>query len=340
MEEEESLFQPLLMQYFTENELVDLHIKIIELHQTLLAQPRICEDKICDTKSILRAPNEVIVKILSLLDVNDLISISQTCKRLQLLSFTPTLWKHLHISNWINKIYTNFTPNPITPYSNLPISKPENFIEREQQILTFVIKKVIPLCGHSIESLVLVDSDSVRSSMLLTILQSCKNIHYLDLSRSNVDDMVFGLPHLALNLPNLVHINLTNCRALTDKTLKRLSRAICYPSFSSNRDTPVHSLNSSPLKFLSLSGCHQVTCTGMKSLLSTKSFDELIHLDFSGCPSIGGAILSNLVDLCPNLDPENIFYCDNITDGPSPHLTSGCLNRGDPTKFCCMQMMD
>ncbi|KAI6647604.1 RUN domain-containing protein [Oopsacas minuta] len=337
MEEEECIFQPLLMQYFTENELIQLHIKIIELHQTLSSPPstRKSYDNSCH---IIHAPNEVIVKILSHLAIRDLLTVSQSCKRFQILSYTPVLWKNLHVSNWANRIYTNKIP-PMIPLGKHSIDSFES-AERVQTILTFIIKKVIPLCGNSIESLVVNSIQSVRSNMLLTILQACPNIQHIDFSYTDINDLVFGQPHLALKLPNLTHINLTNCHSITDKTLQRISRAICYPSSTANRDTPDGFNIYSPLKFLSLSGCYRLSCTGFKSMLTTRIFDDLVYLDLSGCPNVGGNVLSSLVNQCPNLDPENLYYCDNTLDGPCADIASGCLNRGDSNKFCCMQMLD
>ena len=335
MEEEESLFQPLLMQYFTEKELVQLHIKIIELHQTL-SSPSVTRKISDDPCHILSVPNEVIVKVMSNLSVRDLLSVSQSCKRFQLLSYTPTLWKHLHISNWANRIYNN----PMLPI--LHVEKPPDgsfeCAERAHTILTYVIKKIIPLCGSSIESLIVSNINSVRSTMLLTILQACPNLQYIDFSYSDIIDSAFGLPHLSLKLPNLTHVDLTNCQSITDKTLQRISRAMCYPSSAVNRDTPEDFNEYSLLKYLSLSGCYRITRTGFESMLSKRIFDELVHLDLSGCPNIGGSILSNFVSQCPNLEPENLYYCDNILDGPCGNFASGCLNCGDGTKFCCMQM--
>ena len=338
MEEEESLFQPLLMQYFTEDELIQLHIKIIELHQTLTTPPSVRKSIKDDFCHMLSTPNEVLVQILSLLDVRALLRVSQSCKRLQILSFTPILWKHLQVTNWINKVYNNHIPPNVIQNQLSPDSF--ELVERAQTTVTYIIKKVLPLCGHSIETLVLNNIQSVRSNMLLTILQACPNLLHINFSNTNIDDFVFGQPHLALKLPNLNHIDLTNCPSVTDKTLQRLSRAMCYPSSATNRDTPDDYRIYSPVKFLSLSGCYRLSSTGIESLLVTRIFDELVHLNLSGCPYIGGKVLSSLVTQCPNLEPENLFYCDNILDGPCPYLATGCLNRGDGTKFCCMQMLD
>ena len=337
MEEEESLFQPLLMQYFSEKELIQLHIKIIELHQTLSSPPvtRKISDDPCH---ILFVPNEVIVKVLGNLTVRDLLSVSQSCKRFHLLSYTPVLWKHLHISNWVNKIYNNPFP-PIFPFEKPPDGSFES-AERAHEILTYIIKKIIPLCGGSIESLIVRNISSIRSIMLLTILQACPNLQYIDFSYTDIDDLAFGRPHLALKLPNLAHIDLTNCQSITDKSLQRISRAMCYPSSIADQDTPDDFNIYNPLKYLSLSGCYHITCVGLKSMLSTRIFDELVHLDLSGCPSIGGNILSSLVSQCPSLEPENLYYCDNILDGPCANFASGCLNRSDGNRFCCMQMLN
>lgn len=89
------------------------------------------------------------------------------------------------------------------------------------------------------------------------------------------------------------------------------------------------------LEFLSLSGCYQVTDTGLNYLTDNGGLPLLKHLDLSGCWNLGGDAVSNLVSTAVHLDPERLFYCDNILDGPYADTASGCQNLQCASRVCC-----
>ena len=64
-------------------------------------------------------------------------------------------------------------------------------------------------------------------------------------------------------------------------------------------------------------------------------YPYLHHLDLSGCLRISGDGLHSLVDVCPNLEPASLYYCDNIVDGPHADLASGCQNLECGNRVCC-----
>lgn len=41
------------------------------------------------------------------------------------------------------------------------------------------------------------------------------------------------------------------------------------------------------------------------------------------------------VEIADELDGENLYYCDNIDDGPLANTANGCANLESPDKFCC-----
>ncbi|KAJ6659384.1 hypothetical protein lerEdw1_019116 [Lerista edwardsae] len=66
------------------------------------------------------------------------------------------------------------------------------------------------------------------------------------------------------------------------------------------------------LQFLSLSGCYQITDRGLRMLTLGGGLPHLEHLNLSGCLTVTGAGLQNLVSVCPSLNDEHFYYCDNI----------------------------
>ncbi|XP_016418508.1 F-box/LRR-repeat protein 5 isoform X1 [Sinocyclocheilus rhinocerous] len=66
------------------------------------------------------------------------------------------------------------------------------------------------------------------------------------------------------------------------------------------------------LRFLSLSGCYQITDLGLRCLSQRGGLPLLLHLNLSGCLLITGAGLQELVSVCPSLNIEHFYYCDNI----------------------------
>ncbi|TKC37521.1 hypothetical protein EI555_021676 [Monodon monoceros] len=60
----------------------------------------------------------------------------------------------------------------------------------------------------------------------------------------------------------------------------------------------------------------------------------LEHLNLSGCLTVTGAGLQDLVSACPSLNDEYFYYCDNI-NGPHADTASGCQNLQCGFRACC-----
>ncbi|MEQ2213652.1 F-box/LRR-repeat protein 5 [Xenoophorus captivus] len=71
------------------------------------------------------------------------------------------------------------------------------------------------------------------------------------------------------------------------------------------------------LKFLSLSGCYQITDLGLRALSQRGGLPVLEHLNLSGCLFITEVGLQELVSACPALNDEHFYYCDNINGNTS-----------------------
>ncbi|CAN9500228.1 unnamed protein product [Ophioblennius macclurei] len=88
------------------------------------------------------------------------------------------------------------------------------------------------------------------------------------------------------------------------------------------------------LRFLSLSGCYQVTDLGLRMLSQHGGLPALEHLNLSGCLFITEVGLQELVTACPSLNDEHFYYCDNI-NGPHADTASGCQNLQCGFRACC-----
>ncbi|XP_015268411.1 PREDICTED: F-box/LRR-repeat protein 5 isoform X2 [Gekko japonicus] len=88
------------------------------------------------------------------------------------------------------------------------------------------------------------------------------------------------------------------------------------------------------LQFLSLSGCYQITDRGLRMLARGGGLPHLEHLNLSGCLTVTGAGLQDLVSVCPSLNDEHFYYCDNI-NGPHAETASGCQNLQCGFRACC-----
>ncbi|XP_047443098.1 F-box/LRR-repeat protein 5 isoform X1 [Mugil cephalus] len=71
------------------------------------------------------------------------------------------------------------------------------------------------------------------------------------------------------------------------------------------------------LRFLSLSGCYQITDLGLRALSQRGGLPVLEHLNLSGCLFITEVGLQELVSACPSLNDEHFYYCDNINGNAS-----------------------
>ncbi|KAJ8278294.1 hypothetical protein GJAV_G00086060 [Gymnothorax javanicus] len=88
------------------------------------------------------------------------------------------------------------------------------------------------------------------------------------------------------------------------------------------------------LKFLSLSGCYQVTDLGLRALSLRGGLPRLEHLNLSGCLFVTERGLHELVTACPSLNDQHFYYCDNI-NGPHADTASGCQNLQCGFRACC-----
>jgi hypothetical protein len=93
----------------------------------------------------------------------------------------------------------------------------------------------------------------------------------------------------------------------------------------------------SGLRSLILSGCHKLTDKSLEELMKSSTFIRKLRLlDMSGCFRFTARTLNCLVNRCPILSPECLFYCDHIRGGPYSNEANGCNNLQSVKRACCV----
>ncbi|GBN18848.1 F-box/LRR-repeat protein 5 [Araneus ventricosus] len=98
-------------------------------------------------------------------------------------------------------------------------------------------------------------------------------------------------------------------------------------------------IDNKSLQYLNLSGCSKITDEGLRCLFDAGVLNKLQFLDVSGCWLLSGPELCSITDSLTHLKPENIFYCDQIFDGPYPDSANGCQNLENGIRACCRQVL-
>ncbi|XP_071982162.1 F-box/LRR-repeat protein 5 [Engystomops pustulosus] len=289
MKEEEEVFQPMLMEYFTYDELKDIKKMVIAQHcsqkdptellrglslwteaeelQKVLkySVDEKSEDEPAaqpSTASISHLPPEVMLKIFSYLNPQELCRCSQVNSKWAQLTKAGSLWKHLYPvlwarGNWYNgpaahldtepdedwvtsrkdesRAYQEWDEDADIDESEEPeddgYSSSISVAQQEKDLLHGLIQNVLPHVGHSVKTLVLAYSSAVSSKMMRQMLELCPNLEHLDLTQTDISDSAFDGWYFGSS-QNLCHIDLSGCEKISDLTLKRLSLALgVLPSY-------------------------------------------------------------------------------------------------------------
>ncbi|XP_065829248.1 F-box/LRR-repeat protein 5-like [Oscarella lobularis] len=368
MEEEESILQPLLMQYFTRDELKQLKNDVLRLHnlpisslsqeQLLLDQWNVVEREIRRQRAIASLPPEVWLRVFQFLGPKDLLRCGMVSKSWNAVSRDSSLWTNVCPKKWARGDWTfqiasmSEEEEAETEIASLELDWKKSDDEEEEKsgkilseirILDGLVKHLLPRVGWSVRKLDLSGSTALTNGYLRQILKHCPYLEYLDVSYTSVSDMGFRcLDTWSHGIP-FVHVDVSMCQGITDRGLKHLASTLGKPSLGSSLSCSSCTCQKRKsrrsgqhlLSVLRLSGCCQITDEGLKFLACGIGLPALEQLDLSGCPNVSGNGLTELVDTCHSLNHEEFYYCDNITDGPFAETASGCKNVGSCSRNCC-----
>jgi F-box/leucine-rich repeat protein 5 len=261
MKEEEEVFQPLLQEYFTQQELADLKLLVIKLHmqqrkksdlnsQQNHAKRRESQElggeSQSDHQSINQLPDEILLKIFSKLSFGDKFKSAKACKRWNHLIYDKTCWTQLAFTtDWQAKNSSSSNNNSqITPNRskfNLGYKDIEYIDESDEEefdvdsssaharhmqakdirTFQFWVKYLLPKVGASILSLDLSSCKSLNNNLTRRILQLCPNLMRLDLSFTNIGDNTFR----GVRLDKLEYLSCEGCEKLSDNAFRYILMA-------------------------------------------------------------------------------------------------------------------
>ncbi|KAH9363799.1 hypothetical protein HPB48_005060 [Haemaphysalis longicornis] len=119
----------------------------------------------------------------------------------------------------------------------------------------------------------------------------------------------------------------------TDITQVRKSSSSSVSDLASRERTVAS--DSQGLRHLNLSGCFNITDSGLLFLTNLDLLSHLEYLDVSGCFQLTGDGLRELMMGTPRLQPTNLFYCDYVDNGPYQDSANGCQNLQCLSRACC-----
>lgn len=337
MEEEENTFQPLLNEYFNYEELK-------QIQETVILQHEEWKEKVTSEKSLKRfkrdsessevtsidtsefeiefqgfnkLPEETIYQIFAYFDdPRDLASSSQVCRRWNKVSKSSQFWRNLPLSQWERKIWKWKSSDLLDLIEMDSIRNSDLDISGDPVIYDNIIEQ-LNATGSSVKRLSVSGSKTLTNMGLREILKKTPNLRELDCSYTNLCHAAFNEDSLSLD--SLHKIDLSGCPFVTDSCVQMLMDKIHTSSVC--------------LKWVSFSGCELVTDKSLDHL--QKVAKSLSYADFSGCHRISGPTLRNFITNCPNIDMENVSYCDYTQDGPDPSRTNGCQNTQCDIRLCC-----
>lgn len=262
MDEEEEVYLPLLLEYFSETELRQLTLHVLELHE--LPECVITQDSSEQvwSPSLLTLPAEVILHIFSYLSPRDLLRLLPLHSSLHHLTRDGVLWQHLHPVRWARGLWHFFKPPPIDNQEllskglieqndvtkellsagtmiNANLTRPsmymcmhhgieeEAMLQQELCVLLGILEHVLPRAGRHVRTLDLSHSKAASNEVVFRILRLCPNLKYLDLSHTRISDFAFrGLLCKDQHRWQLEHVDLSGCAHITDTTLQRLAQSL------------------------------------------------------------------------------------------------------------------
>ncbi|RNA08313.1 F-box LRR-repeat 5-like [Brachionus plicatilis] len=383
MKEEEEVFQPLLFEHFTEEELHEMKNIVIKLHMQQRKRPHgakraRCEPKMKNLASdrpnsnyINQLPDELLLKIFSLLSTSDKLRSAQACRKWNKLIYDPCNWTYLDFNQWksknrsLSKVNVNCSNAQFKEMDFIDESDEDDFDNSSSidindiKTLQYWIRNLLPKIGVFVQKLNLSNCSSLNNNLARRILQLCPNLIELNIGYNTIGDNSFR----GVRLDKLRSLNCEGCQNLTDDAFKFLliSNKIksntsclldptikCDPSGDQIKEIESGDKNicekcakhqefnnKSSLISINLSGCWSISDYSLSFLASKYELNDLEYLNLSGCVNVTSFGMNLFLEFSDMLKGENLFYCDNITDGPLSDTANGCENLECAKKYCC-----
>ncbi|CAH0716788.1 unnamed protein product, partial [Brenthis ino] len=276
-----------------------------------------------------KLPKELLLRILSYLDVVSLCRCAQVSKLWNILALDGSNWQRIDLFNF------------------------------QRDVEGPVIENISQRCGGFLRQLSLRGCESIADGSIKTLAQSCPNIEDLNLNKCkkltdqacqalgrkcgklqkiNLDSCPsisdISLKALSDGCPLLTHVNVSWCQSITENGVEALARGcpklksfICRGCKNVN-DKAVSCLATycPDLEVLNVQGCDNLTDESISKLGGA-----MRRLCVSGCARLTDAALAALAARCPDLVTLELSQCAHLTDAGFQALARSCrmLERMD-----------
>ncbi|XP_033331546.2 F-box/LRR-repeat protein 2 isoform X1 [Megalopta genalis] len=272
-----------------------------------------------------KLPKELLLRILSYLDVVSLCRCAQVSKAWNVLALDGSNWQRIDLFDF------------------------------QRDVEGPVIENISRRCGGFLRQLSLRGCQSIGNNSMRTLAQSCPNIEELNLSqckkisdatcaalsshcpklqRLNLDSCPeitdIALKDLSDGCPLLTHINLSWCKLLTDNGVEALARGC--PELRSFLCKGCRQLTNKAVKCLArfcqnleainLHECRNITDDAVKEL--SEQCPRLHYVCLSNCPNLTDVSLLTLAQHCPLLSVLECVACTHFTDAGFQALAKNC----------------
>ncbi|XP_073921010.1 F-box and leucine-rich repeat protein 13 [Castor canadensis] len=153
------------------------------------------------------------------------------------------------------------------------------------------VKVLVDKCKH-ITSVVFIGSPHI-SDCAFNALSTCNLRKIRFEGNKRITDACFR--YVDKNYPNINHIYMVDCKAITDVSLRSLS--------------PLRHLT-----VLNLANCVRIGDIGLRQFLEGPSSIRIRELNLSNCALLGDASIVKLSERCPNLNYLSLRNCEHLTD--------------------------
>nr|XP_046230678.1 S-phase kinase-associated protein 2 [Scatophagus argus] len=268
-------------------------------------------------------PDELLLRILFCLPLQDLLRLSTVCKRWHRLAFDESLWRSVDLEG-----LTHVDPalSQVLKTGVRRLRCPRSFVEE----LHFAGSGPLQIVEMDLSSSI------IPTSALESIICRCRLLEYLSLEGLPLSDAIIS--SLSKN-PNLLQLNLSGCSGFSAPALADMLKSCCsieqlnisWCDFNSNHVKSVVDTVSSSVTHLNLSGYREnLTLDHVKVLVTRcphiqtldlsdstllmadsfavlKQLKHLLHLSLSRCYHIHLAALNDLGKMVPTLYLLDVF---------------------------------
>ena len=243
MKEEEEIFQPLLMEHFSRDELIEMKNNVIKMHlqkrKVHMAKVTSLIDNIGQMRNSqlpeaddemesginAQLPNEILLKIFSNLKLQDKLRAAQVCRKWNELVYSPSNWQCLEYKSWtstnqslpdsVDSLNSYEDDDGNDEYDN-DNEEQTNSSARDKHVINYWIRSLLPRVGIYVRTLDLSRCKSLDNNLVRRILRLCPNLTSLDISYTRLGDNSFR----NIRLDYLEHFNCEGCENISDNAFK------------------------------------------------------------------------------------------------------------------------